>query len=289
MNATAHPERAPAARGRREDALLSLPALLAACGGGGSGGSAAGGRAEGRAQLLELAAVHRHVEKTKKHPTLEEFTKQTGIKVNYFEDINVNAEYFGKIQGPLSQGEGIDRDIIVLDRQLALPRASSSTRAGRRSSTRSLIPNIANLVDAQASPPFDPNREYSLPWQSGMTGIAWNEELTGPVDVDRAALRGPEAQGQGVDAQGARATRSGSSCSRTATTRLGDRRLLQRRLDRVQAAVDSGQVVRFTGNDFAQPLTKRRPSLRRSRGRATSSSFSRTTRSSSGRSRRTAG
>ena len=25
--------------------------------------------------------------------------------------------------------------------------------------------------------------------------------------------------------------------------------------DRVQAAVDSGQIVRFTGNDFAQPLT----------------------------------
>ena len=38
------------------------------------------------------------------------------------------------------------------------------------------IPNIANLIDAQESPPFDPEREYSLPWQSGMTGIAWNEE-----------------------------------------------------------------------------------------------------------------
>ena len=29
-----------------------------------------------------------------------------------------------------------------------------------------------------------------------------------------------------------------------------------RAIDRVQAAVDSGQVVRFTGNDFAQPLTR---------------------------------
>jgi spermidine/putrescine transport system substrate-binding protein len=30
----------------------------------------------------------------------------------------------------------------------------------------------------------------------------------------------------------------------------------QRAIDRVQGAVDSGQVVRFTGNDFAQPLTQ---------------------------------
>ena len=41
---------------------------------------------------------------------------------------------------------------------------------------KSLIPNISNLIDAQASPPFDPNRDYSLPWFSGMDGIAWNED-----------------------------------------------------------------------------------------------------------------
>ena len=116
----------------------------------------------------------------KRHPTLDQFTEQTGIKVNYFEDINSNDEYFAKIQGRLSQGNGIDRDIIVGDGQLALPCACTSSRDGCRSSTRSLIPNFANLIEAQASPPFDPERTYSLPWLSGMDGIAWNEELTGP-------------------------------------------------------------------------------------------------------------
>ena len=62
---------------------------------------------------------------------------------------------------------------------------------------KSPIPNITNLIDAQASPPFDPDRKYTLPWQSGMTGIAWNEKLTGPGHLDHAAVRGPEAQGQG--------------------------------------------------------------------------------------------
>ena len=53
-------------------------------------------------------------EKTKPHPTLDAFTKKTGVKVDYTEDINSNSEYFGKIQGPLSRGQSINEDIIVL-------------------------------------------------------------------------------------------------------------------------------------------------------------------------------
>ena len=97
-------------------------------------------------------------EKTKKHPTLDEFTAKTGIKVNYFEDINDNAEYFGKIQGPLSQGRGIDRDIIVLtdnSRFLGL----MIDKGWVEKLDKDQIPNIANLIDAQASPPFDPDRK----------------------------------------------------------------------------------------------------------------------------------
>ena len=61
---------------------------------------------------------------------------------------------------------------------------------------KELIPNFENLIDAQASPPFDPDREYSLPWQSGMTGIAWNEELTGPVESIEQLLEDPKLKGK---------------------------------------------------------------------------------------------
>ncbi len=43
------------------------------------------------------------------------------------------------------------------------------------------IPNIINLADVQKHPGFDPDRKYSLPWQSGMTGIAYNPKLTKPI------------------------------------------------------------------------------------------------------------
>ncbi len=120
---------------------------------------------------------------------------------------------------------------------------------------KELIPNIANLVDAQASPPFDPEREYSLPWQSGMTGIAWNEDLTGPVETIEQLLEDPKLKGKVsmlmelADSVGLVMLANGDD-----PTAVTDE-TYQRAIDRVQAAVDSEQIVRFTGNDFAQPLT----------------------------------
>ena len=156
-------------RGAAGATLLSLPNLLAACGGGGGGGG--GGELADTLRFSNWPLYIDFDEKTKQHPTLDEFTAKTGIKVDYFEDINSNAEYFGKIQRPLSQGNSIDRDIIVLtdnERFLGL----MIDKGWVEELDKDLIPNISNLIDAQKSPPFDPDRTYSLPWQSGMTGIA---------------------------------------------------------------------------------------------------------------------
>ena len=100
-------------RGAAGITILSLPGLLAACGGGGGGGERrASSRTSSTSRTGRSTSTStrrpRSVRRSTRSP------RQTGIKVNYFEDINSNAEYFGKIQGPLSQGRGIDRDIIVL-------------------------------------------------------------------------------------------------------------------------------------------------------------------------------
>ena len=44
---------------------------------------------------------------------------------------------------------------------------------------KSAIPNIKNLQPVQQHPSWDPNRDYSLPWQSGMTGIGYDPKLVG--------------------------------------------------------------------------------------------------------------
>jgi spermidine/putrescine transport system substrate-binding protein len=240
-------------RGAAGGALLAFPSLLAACGGGDGddGGEAGGGELK---TVLNFANWPYYMD-VEKPTTLQQFTEQSGIKVNYFEEINDNAEYFAKVQGPLSQGQGIDRDIFVFTDNSRFPGILVNEGWVEKLDT-SLIPNMANLVPAQASPPFDPNREYSLPWQSGMTGIAWNEDLTGPVESIEQLLEDPKLKGKVsmlqelADSVGLVMLANGDDP--TAVTDDSFNAVIER----VQAAVDSGQVVRFTGNDFAQPLTR---------------------------------
>jgi spermidine/putrescine transport system substrate-binding protein len=236
-------------RGAAGGALLAFPSLLAACGGG-NGDSGGGGELK---DVLNFANWPLYIDE-EKPTTLDDFTTQTGIKVNYFEEINDNAEYFAKIQGPLSQGQSIDRDIFVFTDNSRFP-GILVNEGWVEKLDQDLIPNIANLVDAQASPPFDPNREYSLPWQSGMTGIAWNEDLTGPVTSIEQLLTDAKLKGkvsmltEMADSVGLVMLANGDDPGSVSDDTFNAA------IDRVQEAVDSGQVARFTGNDFAQPLT----------------------------------
>ena len=165
-------------------AALSLPALLAACGGGGGSTSSSSEPND----VLNFSNWPYYIDTPSSRKdagltgptTLQQFTTKTGIKVNYYEDINDNPGYFAKVQGRLSQGHGIDRDIIVsTDNDRSLGEYLNNDWALKLD--KSLIPNIKNLIPAQEHPPFDTNREFTLPWFSGMDGIAWNDKLTDPL------------------------------------------------------------------------------------------------------------
>jgi spermidine/putrescine transport system substrate-binding protein len=242
-------------RGAAGATILSLPGLLAACGGGGGGGGGGSGEVADTLRFSNWPLYIDFDEKTKKHPTLDQFTAKTGIKVDYYEDINDNAQYFGKIQGPLSQGRGIDRDIIVLTDNSRFP-GLMVTKGWAEELDKDLIPNFSNLVAAQESPPFDPDRTYSLPWQSGMTGIAWNEDVTGPVTSVQQLLEDPELKGkvtmlmEMADSMGLVMLQNGDD-PENVTDETFDKGI-----STVQTAVDNGHIRRFTGNDYAQPLTK---------------------------------
>jgi spermidine/putrescine transport system substrate-binding protein len=244
-------------RGAAGGAILTLPGLLAACGGGG-GGDGDGGDLK---DVLNFSNWELYVDtpSTRKAAgltgptTLQQFTAENGIKVNYYEDVIDNAGYFAKVQGRLSQGQGIDRDIIVStdnDRFLG----EYITNGWALKLDKSLIPNISNLIDAQASPPFDATREYSLPWFSGMDGIAWNEELTDPVTSVTQLLEDPKLNGRvGVwnsmgDTLGLVMLENGDDPAKVTDASF------DRALAVVQKAQDAGQIRRFYGNDYAQPL-----------------------------------
>jgi spermidine/putrescine transport system substrate-binding protein len=237
-------------RGAAAGTLLAFPSLLAACGGGGDGGGGGGEVLD----VLNFSNWPFYMDvKGETHPTLDQFTQETGIKVNYFEDVNSNDEYFAKVQGRLTQGQGIDRDIIVATDNSRFP-ALYVEQEWVQELDKERIPNFSNLIAAQASPPFDPERKYSLPWLSGMDGIAWNEKLTGPVTSVTQLFEDTKLKGkvtvfsEMADTLGLVLLDNGDDPA-AVTNEAFDRAL-----ERIQAAVDSGQIRRFTGNDYVQPL-----------------------------------
>jgi spermidine/putrescine transport system substrate-binding protein len=238
-------------RGAAAGALLSFPALFTACGGGDDGGGGGGGEV---LDVLNFSNWPFYMDvEGNRHPTLDQFTRETGIRVNYFEDINSNDEYFATIQGRLRQGEGIGRDIIVATDNSRFP-ALYVEQGWVQELDKDLIPNIENLIEAQASPPFDPERKYSLPWLSGMDGIAWNEDLTGPVTSITQLFEDPELKGRVTVFNEMADTLGLVLLDNDDDPASVTDEAFDRALERVRAAVDSGQIRRFTGNDYVQPL-----------------------------------
>jgi spermidine/putrescine transport system substrate-binding protein len=237
-------------------AAISLPGLLAACGGSTSS-SASGTTSHTLAKTLRFSNWTLYIDNVKGggHPTLDAFQKKTGVHVQYTEDINDNASYFGKIQGPLSRGQSISRDIIVMTDNSRYP-SLLIKKGWLEKLDKSAIPNIKNLLPVQRHPNWDPNRDYSLPWQSGMTGIAYNDKLTEPITSMDKLLDDPKLKGkvtllnEMADTVTLVMLANGDDPSKVTDATF------DKAIKRIKGAVDSGQVRQFTGNDYSGPLAK---------------------------------
>jgi spermidine/putrescine transport system substrate-binding protein len=242
---------------------LSLPALLAACGSGGGIEGQANTQPATTSVKQELANemtvsnwpyyIDQNDDATR-FPTLEQFTKETGVKVNYLEDINSNEEFFGEIQAPLSRGQSIDRDIIVPTAWMA---ARLLNLGYLQKLDKSAIPNMANLEESLKNPAWDPNRDYSLPWQSYITGLGYDPkkvggELTAVSDLLDPSLKGKITMLDSVeDTVGLFLLEMGVDPSGEIDPTAYDEAIAK-----VQKAVDDGQIRKFTGNDYTGPLAK---------------------------------
>jgi spermidine/putrescine transport system substrate-binding protein len=181
-------------RGAYAGTGLSIPALLAACGIGppvsptaqptqatpAATATPAPTPTPTPAGQLNFAnwALYIDVDEgTKKSPTLEAFTKETGIKVNYKEVIKGNVGFFGTIQPPLAQGKDTGWDLMVITdwmvgKMIALGYLQEID-------VQNGVPRFAaNAGDKYKNPSYDPGNKHSVPWQSGITGIGYNPNLT---------------------------------------------------------------------------------------------------------------
>jgi spermidine/putrescine transport system substrate-binding protein len=195
-------------------------------------------------------------EDEKSRPTLQEFTRRTGITVKYTEDINDNVEFFGKIQPQLAAGQDTGRDLINVTDWLA----ARIIRLGwAQKLDASLLPNAyANLSQQFRSPDWDPGRAYSYPWTGIPTVIAYNIKATGGRKVDSVTqlLDDPRLKGRVSfltemrDTVGMTLLDMGKDPVKVTDADY------DAALGRLQKAVDKKQIRRFTGNDYTSDLDK---------------------------------
>lgn len=230
---------------------VGLAPLLAACGSDSDSDSASGdgGAAKQDTKNLYFANWPAYIDEE----TVDLFEKASGISFKYTEEYNDNNEYFAKIQPLLSKGRSIDPDML----------APTFWMAGRLISLGWVdklpldkIPNAKNLRSSLQKPTWDPTGEYSLPWQSGFAGIAYNEQVTGRALTSIDDLWDPAFKGKiGVlsemrDTLGLIGLSEGVDISKPTA------KSLQKAIDALQEQVDSGQIKQFTGNDYMDDLTQ---------------------------------
>ncbi len=189
-----------------------------------------------------------------KRPTLDEFVTKTGIKVTYTEDVNDNNEFFGKVQNQLAACQGTGRDLFVVTDWMA----ARMIRLGWvQKLDRSKLPNVEkNLLPSLRNRSFDPESQLAIPWQSGLAGIAYNGKVTKEVRTVDELLTRPDLKGKVTalsemrDTMGLLLQSNGHDPANFTGAQFDDA------LNKLKRAVDSGQIRRFTGNDYAPDLAK---------------------------------
>ena len=242
-------------------------AALAACGTGGSKSSSSSSapataapvatpvdKSDSEKKLVWANwTLYLDYDKEKKvYPSLVEFEKQTGIQVEYKEDIEDNNTFNGKVSGQLSNGQDIGYDLVTPTDWLVAQWIRQGFVAKIDPAN---VPNKKNILPKLSNVEYDPGREYSLTWQSGFAGLVWNKEKVPNGLKTMDDLWNPELKGKVVvlsemrDTVGLVMMSQGVDISGPFTNDQ-----FMAALDVLQKQVDSGQIKQVKGNSYKEDL-----------------------------------
>jgi spermidine/putrescine transport system substrate-binding protein len=184
--------------------------------------------------------------------TVAEFEQETGVKVDYIEDINSNDGFFGKLQPQLEQGESGGRSLFVVADYMAkqmydLGYLQEIDHADVPTVFQSILPSLE-------SPAFDPERKFSVPWQGGMTGI-WVDTSKAPEIRSVNDLFDPKYKGKVTMLDELRETPALVMLAEGVDPADASAEQWLAAIDKLKEAADSGQIRKFTGNEYTEDLT----------------------------------
>jgi spermidine/putrescine transport system substrate-binding protein len=236
-------------------ATLVAALVLAACGDDDGGGLEGGteeevttATAEGEASgTLKISNWPFYIDRN----TIPDFEEQTGITVDYTEDVNDNNEFFGKVQPQLEQGEAGGRDIMVVTDWMA--KKMYDLGYLQNFDQEAVAPAVGNLIPSLQSPSFDPERQFSLPWQAGMTGLVVNT-AEAPDVTSINDLFDPKYEGRVEMLTEMRDTVPLVMKADGIDPADATEEDWLAAIDKIGEAAQSGQIRKFTGNDYTRDL-----------------------------------
>ncbi|WP_292676169.1 spermidine/putrescine ABC transporter substrate-binding protein [Nocardioides sp.] len=188
----------------------------------------------------------------KKTSTASVFTATYGIEVDYTDDVNDNSEFYAKVKNQLGACEPVQRDMMVLTDWMA---ARMIDLGWIQKLDTARIPNVVdNVIDPLRDLAWDPDFEYHVPWQSGLTGIAYNADAVGEVRSFEELLTRSDLKGrislltEMRDTMGFLIKVTGGDPSDFDDDDWGNG------IDLLRQVVADGQVRAFTGNEYIQDL-----------------------------------
>ena len=186
------------------------------------------------------------------HPTLEAFTRRTGIRVNYTEDYYDNEQFVGPALRALKRGQQVARDLWCSTDWIVARLIREGVLLPLRPEN---IPHRRNLQPALRDAPFDRGRRYSLPWQTGFTGIAYNTRLTGgAVETVEQLFTDKRLTGRVTLLTDVGDTVGLTMLSMGIDPADFTRDQFHHAVDRLTKVRDSGQLKGFTGNEYISAL-----------------------------------
>jgi spermidine/putrescine transport system substrate-binding protein len=116
------------------------------------------------------------------------------------------------------------------------------------------IPNHENLEDAYLDLEWDPGAKHMMPWQAGITGIAWNPDLVGGDLSSTNDLFDPKLKGKVAMLTEWRDTVGLTMFGDGADPSKPDIEAMNAAMDKIEKAKSDGQVLKFTGNEYLRSL-----------------------------------
>jgi len=234
-------------------ALLGASLALAACsdlGAGGLEGPIQTAKAEGEPSGdITISNWPAYIDKE----TVPNFEEETGVSVNYIEDVNDNNEIFSKLQPTLANGDPAGRSMLVVTDWMA---KKMYDLGYLQNFDKNAIPEVnEHLIPGLQHPGFDPQRQYSAPWQSGMTGLVVNT-AEAPDVKSINDLFDPQYHGRVTVLSEMRDTvplvmkADGVDPTKATAQDWLDA------IDKLKEAVDSGQIVGVVGNSYINDMAR---------------------------------